>query len=174
MDNDQLISSLSTIRSKTAVVQIAKQLKGDEEGIKLLFKLIDKHPGDIADKASWVARVCFDINKIKDLPYLKLNLKALEKTTSDPVIRNLTGIFVDQGFPTSFNDKITTLCFKWLSNYSHAIAVHANALVLLTPILQKYPELKHEVTFICEAHPQSDEATFRWRLERAMKGEGNE
>ncbi|HQF28165.1 MAG TPA: hypothetical protein PLD36_06085 [Bacteroidia bacterium] len=168
MDNDQLTTSLSSIRSKTAVVQIAKQLKGDEAGIKLLYRLIDKHPGDIADKASWVARTWFDIFKVNDLAFLKLNLKALEKATADPVIRNLTGIFVDRGFPASFDSKITTLCFNWLSDYSRATAVHANALFLLTPILQKYPELKHEVTFICEAHPQSDEPTFRWRLERAM------
>ena len=168
MDSNQLITSLSTLRSKAAVIQLAKSLKGDDAGIKMLYKIIDQHPAELADKASWVARVWFDIHKITDLPYLKLNLKALEKTTSDPVIRNLTGIFVDQGYPSSFNDKISTLCFKWLSNYSHAIAVHANALVLLSPILQKYPELKQEVIFLCEAHPQSDDSTFRWRVERAV------
>lgn len=173
MTSDQLISTISLLRSKTVVIQLAKQLKGDDAGMKILYKLIEKNPENVADKASWVARTWFDIHKIKELSWLKLNLKVLEKATSDPVIRNLTGIFVDIGYPNSFESKITNLCFNWLSDYSRASAVHGNALFLLTPILKKYPELKHEVIYICEAHPLSAEPTFRWRLQRALSLDTN-
>lgn len=149
-----------------------KMMKKDVEALaeavgnhgEILLKYSLHAETETANRASWVYRSWAETHTILLPSLFNQMISVLNQTENGSVIRNLTGVWVDHGYPSKQDSKILDLGFKVLKNTNYAIAVYANILGILAFPCSRYPELKEEIRLIALRQPLAGENGFRKRL----------
>ena len=159
---------LPPICSKKKIAEAARLIGNELTLFEETLQLTTATDTRTADMASWVARTWAQDHLEEARKYVGKIIVILKKDRSDPTTRNLTGLLTDVGFPERNYSSISTLAFKLLLQKDRAVAVHANALSLLLPIIEKHPDLRKEVGLIARTHPNLKKGSFQVRIKKAL------
>ncbi|MFM7015583.1 MAG: hypothetical protein ACKOX3_04575 [Bacteroidota bacterium] len=164
----QILDKLANCQSKVQITELALEIVAYPQLLPYYFKLCDQHELEDANKAAWVIRTYFQkIKKIKLIDQKKV-LTLLDTTYNEAVLRNLSGILADLPFDEKIEDETVHVCFKILSDLNHEVAVYSNVLLILIPIIKKYPALKDEIKILAERNPMKDKCAFQLRVKTVL------
>jgi len=152
---------------KKDVIQLARLV--GPEGKKLLkLSLID--PPESANRASWTFREWSKQNKHQISFLVHDILKVVLKTGNPSVIRNLSGVWVDHGYPPESDGMIVDFAFRQLARYGQPVAVYANMLGILKPALKRHPQMIQEFKLIIHEHQYAESPWFKSRIKELLTG----
>jgi len=137
--------------SKRQTVRIAAWIGGDRARFKLLMELFLHGDGCLSQRAAWILSHCEENHPELITPWLKQMInKMQEPGVHDAVKRNVVRILQCIDIPPALQGAVTSLCFDYLSSPATPIAVKANAMTVLLNIVERKPDLKHELQMIIE------------------------
>jgi len=157
---------LSQSKSKEAIVFIAHACGNNGSP---LLKLSLHENTNIAAKASWAFRRWAEDHTNEAMKMAGKMIEVLEFSDLDPVLRNILGTVYDNGFPDKFETVFTDICLRLIQQRHRAVAVHCNALGILTVLSKKHPELKYEVEMVLERSQIEATAAFNAQLKKFKK-----
>ncbi len=160
---EELMIQLHRVKSKAMILQIANSFA--EHGNQLLELCLNQDK-NIAAKASWVYRTWAVRNEKKGRSFSGKMMTILQISSDEPVIRNLLGSFLDVGCAEKYKTELLDYCLKTLQQEKRAVAVHANALGILSQISTDYPELKNEIIETLSSLPLKPNLAVQYRLKR--------
>ena len=154
--------------SKAQINNLAGEILANPKTLSAYYKLSNLPDYEDADKASWIIRTYFQKTKKVSLKDQRKIISLLNSTKNVSVLRNVSGIIVDIPFSQKTEEELVNTCFKILSEPHHKVAVYANALQGLLPIVKKHPELKEEIILIAESNPMKDKCVFQLRVKTIL------
>jgi hypothetical protein len=164
----QIKVKLANCCSKAQINNFAGEILANPKMLSFYYKLSNLPEYEDADKASWIIRTYFQKTKEISLTDQRKIIKLLNSTKNESVLRNISGIIVDIPFSQKIEEELVNTCFKILSERHHKVAVYANALQGLIPIVKKHPELKEEIILITESNPMKDKCVFQLRVKTIL------
>ncbi len=165
-NKEYLLDWLKTSHSKSENNSLVRKFKENEKIYLFLISLVDKVDASQAARVTWVLRNWSAQNNELANNFTTKFMNILERSDNDSVLRNLSGIFIDNGFPTKLEGRLTHYCFRVLLENKRAIAVHANSLALLYQLHKKFPELDQEIKATIFDHPNRNKASFNAGIKR--------
>jgi hypothetical protein len=164
----QIKVKLTNCCSKAQINNLAGEILANPKMLGTYYKLSSLSDYEDADKASWIIRTYFQKTQEVSLKNQRKIISLLNSAKQEAVLRNISGIIVDIPFSVRIEDELVNTCFKILSEQHHKVAVYANALQGLIPIIKKHPELKEEIRLITESNPMKDKCVFQLRLKTIL------
>lgn len=164
----QIKVKLSKCCSKAQINNLAREILADPKILGTYYKLSNLPDYEDADKAAWVLRIYFQKTKMVNLINQKKIISLLNASKNEAVLRNLSGIMADHSFDLKLENEIVNTSFKILSEPHHDVAVYANFLLGLIPIVKVYPELKEEIQLLTERNPMKDKCAFQLRVKTIL------
>ena len=159
---------LADCHSKAQINNLAGEILANPKMLSSYFKLSNLSDYKDADKASWIIRTYFQKTKKVSLKDQRKIISLLHSAKQEAVLRNISGIIVDIPFSERIEEELVNTCFKILNEQHHNIAVYANALQGLIPIINKHPELREDISLITESNPMKDKCVFQLRLKTVL------
>jgi hypothetical protein len=159
---------LADCHSKAQINNLAGEILANPKMLSTYFKLSNLSDYEDADKASWIIRTYFQKTKEISLSDQRKIISLLNSTKHESVLRNISGIMVDIPFSERLEEELVNTCFKILNEQYHNVAVYANALQGLIPIVKKHPELREEIILITESNPMKDKCVFQLRVKTIL------
>jgi hypothetical protein len=164
----QIKVKLSNCCSKAQINNLAGEILANPKILSDYYKLSNLPDYEDADKASWIIRTYFQKTREVSLTDQRKIISLLNSTKNESVLRNILGIIVDFPFSQNIEEELVNTCFKILNERHHKVAVYANALQGLIPIVKKHPELREEIILIAESNPMKDKCVFQLRLKTIL------
>ena len=164
----QIKVKLSNCCSKAQINNLAGEILANPKILSDYFKLSNLPDYEDADKSSWIIRTYFQKTKEVSLTDQRKIISLLNSTKNESVLRNISGIIVDFPFSQKIEEELVNTCFKILNERHHKVAVYANALQGLIPIVKKHPELREEIILIAESNPMKDKCVFQLRVKTIL------
>ena len=164
----QIKVKLANCCSKAQINILAIELLNDPKLLGNYYNLCKLSEYEDADKAAWVVRTYFQKTKTVNIIHQKKIISLLNSSKNEAVLRNLSGIMADHSFDLKLENDIVNTSFKILSEHHHDVAVYANFLLGLIPIVKIYPELKEEIQLLTERNPMKDKCAFQLRVKTIL------
>ncbi len=164
----QIKVKLSNCCSKAQINNLAGEILANPKILSDYFKLSNLPDYEDADKSSWIIRTYFQKTREVSLTDQRKIISLLNSTKNESVLRNILGIIVDIPFSERIEEELVNTCFKILNEQHHNVAVYANALQGLIPIIKNHPELREDISLITESNPMKDKCVFQLRLKTVL------
>lgn len=146
---------------------IFKAGNSQENFDRLVEIILDKNPV-LSARASWVAEgICAIYPGLvrKHIPAL---VKALPKFRHDGARRNVLKLLSRESMPEKQLGTLTDHCFSFLSDPDRPVAVKMYSMLILSNMLDKYPELANELTEIIEDQYERSSPGFKSIARKVM------
>lgn len=146
-------------------VQLLKSINQNAAGRKVIVSEIEKD-GALLDACfedffSTSLRTCQEVSwilvKIGEarphliVPYFDRMFKALENPKAhNALLRNTVRIWQDMDIPLDYRGIIFDLCFKYMLDQGHQVAIRAFSLNVCVNICKQHPELKEDLSHALE------------------------
>jgi hypothetical protein len=160
-----IAAALKKEHSKPLTLKIVKYVGNDKTRVKELLEIFLNSEYRITQRAAWpLSYVAIDNPKLIE-PYFSKLIGKLKDPSEHPAIpRNILRIFQEIDIPEKYHGPLIDLCFKFIMDVAHPIAVRAFAITVATNICMLYPELKNELLIILDEmkkYPQQPAITSR-------------
>lgn len=124
----------------------------------------------ICQRAAWTfGKVCAERPHLM-MKWLPETLQALQEPPHDAVVRNILRAFQElEEIPEDVEGQIFDLCFEYLLNPSHSIAIKVFSMTICRKIAMKYQDLKAELIVVIEDLMQDASPGILSRAEKELK-----
>jgi hypothetical protein len=150
--------------SKAQRDRIVRYVGHDAARFATLLELFLKGDYRVTQRASWPLGIVGEHHPTLLAPHLRKIITNLDKAgLPDAVKRNTIRMLLYSGIPKSLEGKLTDRCFTFLQDPKESIVVHVFAMMMLSRIVKKEPDLKNELRIIIEDKLQYGSPAFRSR-----------
>lgn len=160
-----LLLSILEEHSKQQTVKIINYIGNDKKLYKELLDLFFKSDYRVTQRASWPLSEIAILHPDLVKPHLdKLVHKLKDEDTHPAIPRNILRMFQEIEIPEKHHGTLIDLCFAFITDLKHPVAVRAFAITVASRICALYPELKNELVLILEdlkKYPQQPAITAR-------------
>jgi len=157
--------------SKSNTTHVAKMINGDENLFQDLLEIFfDYNEMDVARKAAWVVRECVSFHPFLINAYIPKLISYVQRNHLHPAIkRNIMAILEKTEIPAYLTGKLTEICFQIIASGQESIAVKAYAMGIMSGIVEKHPDLKHELRLlIMDVYPYESKG-FQSRARKILE-----
>ena len=137
--------------SKYNTERVAGIIGNNSNLLEELIKIVLNEDNEIARKAAWVMRSCYEKNPRCLDKYLSKLIHHLHK---DPlhvaVKRNILGILISTDIPKKDWGYLIDICFKFLKSGQESIAVKAFSMDIIQRYAKNEPSIYNELSIILE------------------------
>ena len=155
--------------SKENALYIVESIIKDPKRLEELMALFFHNEMRLCQRASWPVGLLSEKHQLILTPYLPKMLKNLDEPKHDAVVRNtLRSWCFMKGFPEELEGEIYDRCFQYLTDTNRPTGIRMFAMVVVSNIAMKYPELKEEVIPVLEEHMPYGTSGFTSRARREL------
>ncbi|MBA3665762.1 MAG: hypothetical protein H0W61_16390 [Bacteroidetes bacterium] len=160
-----LKAAIEAEHSKSQTNKIVRYIGDDKKKFKELVTVFLQSEYRVTQRAAWpLSEIAIAHNDLI-VPYLKKLVEILKATDQHPAIpRNILRIFSAIDIPEKYHGELIDICFGFITEVKHPIAVRAFAITVASHICSHYPELKNELVMVLEElrkYPQPPAITVR-------------
>jgi hypothetical protein len=163
--------ALKNEHSKAQTLKIVKYVGDDKKRFREVLDIFLNSEYRITQRAASPISIVATEHPEVVYPHLSKLIAKLNQPGEHPAIpRNILRIFQEIEIPEKFHGVLVDLCFKWIIEAQHPIAVRAFAITVAAKICTKYPELKNELKIILDElkkYPQ--QPAIRARIKSAAR-----
>ena len=151
--------------SKPQTLKIVKYVGNDSTRFKELMTIFLNSEYRVTQRSAWpLSEIAIEHPELIK-PYFSKLIAKLQKEGEHPAIpRNILRIFQDIDIPVKYHGILIDLCFKFIVEHHHPIAVRAFAITVAVNICRHYPDLKNELVIVLndlKKYPQQPAITSR-------------
>lgn len=160
-----IANALKAEHSKAQTLKIVNYVCTDKARVKELFDIFLNSEYRINQRAAWPLSYVAVNNPEMIAAYFPKLIQKLKSKNEHPAIpRNILRIFQEIEIPEKYHGVLVDLCFNFIMDHSHPVAVRAFAITVAANICVHYPELKNELMIILDElkkYPQQPAITSR-------------
>ena len=140
---------LEAEHSKTSTTAIVNYIGSDKTRFKVLMDIFLKGEYRLTQRAAWpLSYVVIEHPKLVS-PYFEKLIQKLQQPDSHPAIpRNILRMFQQIPIPEKYYGNLIDICFNFIINQTHPVAIRAFAITTASKICGQYPELKNELIMV--------------------------
>lgn len=102
-------------------------------------------------------------------PYHQQMVDNLNNPKHNAVVRNTVRIYEDIEIPESIEGQLFEKCYEYVADPKLPTAIRAFSLTILEKLMNKFPELKHEVLDLIREHLPHGSAGFQNRAKKILQ-----
>jgi hypothetical protein len=169
MNNDGRILKLLEVHSKKNSLDIVALVVKDPRYMKTLMTLFFHGDLRTCQRVSWAVGILADNNTQLILPYFEKMINNLKDAKHDAIIRNTLRTWKSMDIPEKHEGKVYDICFDYLNDIQQPIAIRVFAMIVVSKIARKYPDLKEEVISTIEMFYEHGSAGFQSRARKELR-----
>jgi hypothetical protein len=171
MDKRELYKSALYDSHRNTAEMMVVAVGGDPENFHVLYELAfsEKYPMNM--RCANVCRHCCELNPELIFPYLDELPEKIEQNTTDGVKRSFLKIYASRLSENDFRnlDKLTDLCFQYISDVRQALAVRAYCMDIAYKLCLLEPDLMNELLSIAYFEQESPFAAMQSKAHSIIK-----
>jgi len=162
--------ALSQEHSKALTTKIVAEIIEHPARMKEIVDLILDAPYRITQRAAWPLSVMAEKHPELLHEHLPILLKKLEEKGNHPAInRNIVRALQYITVPEALEGTVLDNCFKLLNSKDEPLAVRCFSMTVIHKLVDKYPDIKHELASSITAQLPHQTAGFRSRGRKILK-----
>ena len=163
-------TSLQAEHSKALTTKIVKEIISQPKRMKEIVDLILDAPYRITQRAAWPLSVVAEKHPKILEPYMPILIKKLGEKGNHPAInRNIVRALQYISIPKKLEALVLDHCFKFLNSNDEPLAVRVFSMTVIHNLVDKYPDIKHELASSISAHIDQQSAGFTSRGRKILK-----
>jgi hypothetical protein len=156
--------------SKQNTLRIANLIGNDEELIRKLLDLSLGDDHDIARKAAWILRCCFEKYPQELKNHIPRLIKFLhKKDVHHAVRRNILGILKAVDIPAKYYGELIDTCFGYIESGKETVAVKAFSIDIIANIASGEPAILQELKLVLEDQLPYGTSGFKSKASKIIK-----
>lgn len=165
----QLRKALLQEHSKEHTRKMAYYVGANTQRFAVLMDLFLGDDNRTTQRAARVVDHCVAAHPALIQPYLTVLVQQLGQPVSDTRKRNILRLLQHVSLPEALWGEVVDRCFGFLMDAKAAIAIRAFSMTVLLHIVQRVPDLKHELKIVLEEHLPHGSAGFVNRAQKTLK-----
>ena len=167
-------AALEAEQSKALTNKIVGEIIRDPCRMKEIIDLIMDAPYRITQRAAWPLSVVAEKHPELLVPYLPILVKKLEEPGNHPAVnRNIVRALQYITVPEDLEGTVLNNCFELLNSRDEPLAVRCFSMTVIHNLVDKYPDIKHELASSITAQLPHQTAGFRSRGTKILKALGS-
>ena len=163
-------AALKAEQSKALTTKIVAEIIEEPKRIIEIVNLIFDAPYRITQRAAWPLSVIAEKHPELLLDYLPALVKKLEEKGNHPAVnRNIVRALQYISVPEELEGQVLDNCFNLLNSKDEPLAVRCFSMTVIHNLVEKYPEIKHELASSITAQLPHQTAGFRSRGRKILK-----
>ena len=163
-------AALKAEQSKALTTKIVAEIIAEPARMREIVDLILDAPFRITQRAAWPLSVVAE--KYAEIlePYLPILVKKLEEKGNHPAVnRNIVRALQYITVPEALEGTVLDNCFNLLNSKNEPLAVRCFSMTVIHNLVDKYPDIKHELASSISAQMPLQSAGFRARGRKILK-----
>ncbi|MBL4754996.1 MAG: hypothetical protein JKY52_15540 [Flavobacteriales bacterium] len=162
--------ALKAEQSKALTTQIVAEIIEEPRRIIEIIHLIFDAPYRITQRAAWPLSVIAEKHPELLLDHLPALVMKLEEKGNHPAVnRNIVRALQYISVPEELEGPVLDNCFKLLNSKEEPLAVRCFSMTVIHKLVDKYPEIKHELASSITAQMPHQTAGFISRGRKILK-----
>ena len=167
-------AALEAEQSKALTNKIVGEIIQEPSRMKEIIDLIMDAPYRITQRAAWPLSVVAEKHPELLVPYLPILVKKLEEKGNHPAVnRNIVRALQYIRVPEDLEGTVLNNCFNLLNSRDEPLAVRCFSMTVIHNLVDKYPDIKHELASSITAQLPHQTAGFRSRGTKILKALGS-
>jgi hypothetical protein len=159
MDIHEKILDVRTNRDKKTQVDYFVQRPDEFDQLMQCIFNLEEYP--YKEYASWLLIHIAQSKRIDLRPYYQQMVDVLFQTDNQTVLRNVTRSLTEMSITDYRESEFIDLLIGFIQNYENKVALQVYSIYILQQFIQRYPELKEEITEIIALHRAEKTVSYK-------------
>ncbi len=156
---------------KTRILEWMEWISKSKSRIERCFEYIESDEEPISRRTAYVLDNYIEKHPAKGQQYFHRILNLVETASRNPVLRHSTRMITKLQIPDDedVHGRLFEKCIQFIMDAEIDVAVKANSLVIIRPLISLYPDLRYELSEILKDQMDKNTSAFKVRARDILK-----